>query len=450
MSNLHHGGWLSSAECSQAASQNWSLLALSDKQAIITDIISKKGKNMKPIDSANIDRIMHARQILEVEVAKSLYRHFNKYFSYTLRKMVLELADRILSVPENDLNRAILRNEGCRGLLVWKRRAFQPSHAGMRRLRNISAQWTLDDFSDIIRLSGELAEVLKKDFVFWASRDQEKSKLRPEPTFMQPGKGTPIKNGGLGKEFGHRHRSTVPESKQVIRDQPYSDIRNLNSRPFPSPYKPLVRGVERFQFEPKSVIAAMDRTFGLKPEGGDVSGTTTDSIHFIQWSGTAVHVSPETLNALQLLPIVTMVSQGHHSLLECAYPLSRHGYMDYHIGYYDTLVPQAASDSIKADLRKAVGPYERDQRNKHVLVWGSGVQKQGVQLEGEEIGQFKKMTRALTAYGFCVTGGLVDYKDALNVVKTFCPPVFVAKFMSLEGEVGLSGLEQAFRKRGLR
>jgi len=418
--------------------------------SIIIDIIYTKGIDMKPIDSANIDGIMHSKQILEVEVAKSLYRHFNKYFSYTLRKMILELVDRILSVPENALNRAILRNEGCSGLLVWKRRAFLPSHAGMRRLRNISAQWTLDDCSDIIRLSGELAETLKNDFAFWASRDQEKSQLRPGPTFEQPDKGKPIKDGGWGKEFGHRHRTTVPESKQVMRDQPYSDIRSLSTRPSLSPYKPLIRGVERFKFESKSVIAAMDRTFGLKPEGGDVSGTTTDSIHFIQWSGTAVHVGTATLNALQLLPIVTMVSQGHHSLLECAYPLSRHGYMDYHIGYYDTLVPQAASDTIKADLRKAVGPYEQDQRNKHVLVWGRGVQKRGVQLEGEEVNQFKKMARALTAYGFCVAGGLGDYKDALNVVKTFCPPVFVAKLMSLEGEVGLSELEQAFRKRGPR
>lgn len=405
---------------------------------------------MKPIDSAKIDSIMHAKQILEVELAKSLRRHFSKYFSYTLHKMILELVERILSVPENALNRAILQNESCRGLLVWRRRAIQPSHAGMRRLHNISAQWTLDDFSDIIRLSGELAEILKKDFEFWAKRDQKKSKLRPKPTFEQPGKGKPIKDGGWGIPSGHRHRSTVPESKRVMREGPYLDIRSLSTRPFPSPYKPLVRGVERFKFEPKSVIAAMDRTFGLKPEGGDVSGTTTDSIHFIQWSGTAVHVSPATLNALQLLPIVTMVAQGHHSLLECAYPLSRHGYMDYHIGYYDTLVPQAASDTIKADLSKAVASYERDQRNKHVLVWGRGVQKRGVQLEGEEIDQFKKMARALTAYGFCVKGGLDDYKDALNVVKTFCPPVFVAKLQSLEGEVGLSELEKAFRKRGLR
>ncbi len=403
---------------------------------------------MKPINSSQIDEAMRARQILEVEVAISLRKHFSKYFSFTLRKMMLELSAEILAVPEKELNSAIWQNRGCQDLLIWKRRAILPSPSGMRRLMQLSLQWNLDDFSDIIRLFGELAENLR--FRNWQMHNKEKSSLRPEPTFLQPGKSKSIQQGGWGTEFGPRHRSNVPESMQVRREDPYLDIRTLSSRPFPSPFPPLIRGVERFKFEQHSVIAAMDRTFGLKPEGGDVSGTTTDSIYAINWAGGAAHVGQATLDALQLLPIVTMVPQGHHSVLECAYPLSRHGYMDYHIGYYETLVPQTASDTIKNDLKKAVANYEKDQRNKHVLVWGSGGQKRGVSLEGEEIDQFRKMSRALSAYGFCVTGGLKTYKEALNVVSIYCPEVFVAKLLSLENEVGLSELEQAFRRRGLR
>ena len=46
------------------------------------------------------------------------------------------------------------------------------------------------------------------------------------------------------------------------------------------------------------------------------------------------------LSALQLLPIATIVSQYHHTLIECAIPLTLHGFIGYRVGYYTTLVPR--------------------------------------------------------------------------------------------------------------
>jgi hypothetical protein len=345
---------------------------------------------------------MNAKRILEVEVARAMRNHFQRYYAYTIRKLVQELVWQMLSVREETLNSALTK-PGCTNLRLWTTRGVPATYAGVRRLIDAQHQWSLDECSDIIRLFGELAEHLPA----WTAHNRGKSKMRPWPTFEQPQKAK--------DKFGHRHRDELPENQRARRGSPYINI------------GALWRGVERYVFLPHSVISAIDKTFGLKPEGGDVSGTTTDSIYAMRWAGAVAGVSSGTMSALQLLPMVTMVPQGHHTLLECAYPLSRFGYIDYHIGYYRSLVPMDTSDTIRSDLGRTLGPYEDDVRNKRILVWGRGAQKRGVWMETKaEIDAFRKMTRVLSAYGWCSTGGLTNSKNALNVITIYAP--------SLEGE----------------
>jgi hypothetical protein len=154
-------------------------------------------------------------------------------------------------------------------------------------------------------------------------------------------------------------------------------------------------------------------------EGADISGTTTDSIYVL--GGKSIRAE------LHLLPIATMVPQGHHTILECAYPLTRHGYMNYSVGFYETLNP------VGGRAVEVLVQFDTPGRNRHVLIWGTGATEEGVQLvTPDEITEFKRMANVRSAYGYCVTGGLRSYQDALNVTQTYSKNVLFPALSALK------------------
>lgn len=387
---------------------------------------------MIPLNYTQIEAIQVEKRNLEVEVAKTLNCYFKQHYKYAIQRLVRQLINHILSAKNKTALNNLLKNK--RGQFLMFQRGVDPSIFGLNESLKREPFWTLENCSDMIRLFGEINENWGT-LGLESGHEKGQQKLRPDPTFLKVGKGKSVKEGGWGEDFGHRHRGDIPSEEQVRREEPYANIGLI------------VRGVEKFKFLPKSVIAAIDRTFGLRPEGGDVSGTTTDSIYALRWAGGVAGMTPNLIRAVQLLPMVTMVPQGHHTMVECAYPLSRHGYIDYHIGYYTTLAPTDSPNHFDSVL----GPLDGPDRNKHILVWGRGAGQQGVQMEGqEEIKAFKKMARVLSAYGFCVTGGLNDFGQALNVVRTFSANLLAPRLEQLRAQVGLSELERKFKQFGLR
>lgn len=383
------------------------------------------------LDHNEINRIRDEKRNLEVEVGKALHDFFNKHYKYYIRKVVRRLIEHILEADPAELDDWMVGQLG--KFLIFEKRVLQPSWNSLRDFLGVMDFWTLGDCSDIIRLFGEANESWKK-LGLDSKHKAGQLNLRPFPTYLKVGDG----KKGWPKSFGHRHRAEIPEGDRVHRGLPYVDI------------KTILRGVDRYKFGSQSVINAIDRTFGLKPEGADVSGTTTDSIYALKWGGGLTGVSNDVLAAIQLLPFATMVPQGHHTMVECAYPLSRWGYIDYHIGYYDTLTPINVTEGDASLFRAALALFDRPDINRHVLVWGRGNGERGVQMEGDEVEEFKPMAKVLNAYGFCVTGGLQTFDEVLNVMKSLCPSLVRGREQAMRQGVGLSELERAFQKFGRR
>jgi len=111
----------------------------------------------------------------------------------------------------------------------------------------------------------------------------------------------------------------------------------------------VLPGASRWKLMPQSAIYQIDRMFGLMEFGADISGTTTDTVGVIEALYTdLLDAVPDNVwedilllrPIVALLPIATMVSRGHHTALEIAYPLTRNDYIDYSIGYYTSLFPE--------------------------------------------------------------------------------------------------------------
>lgn len=177
-----------------------------------------------------------------------------------------------------------------------------------------------------------------------------------------------------------------------------------------------VTGITRWKLKAGSTVGSMDQLFGL-PKGADISGTTADATYALETLMNIIYAK-EINQALQtkkiwieapyimLLPLVSMVSQYHHTILECALTLTTLDYIKYAIGFYTTLHPnmrEVKKGGVAKELYDILEKYEQDRRNLHMLVFDSKFGgEMGVKMETEEEIQkykaFVTMTKARYNY----------------------------------------------------
>jgi hypothetical protein len=357
---------------------------------------------MQNVSEEKLNGIRRARRGLEVDIAKTIGKYLIDVQKEYIRNLTVTMLDKILSLFDKGHLKlhveTILLKQTC--FAMWSLCAAQPTYEGLLRVKECVIDYKpslygwLNVCSDVIRLFGELAE--DKQICALPDKDwktmQGKGALRPEPIYAKPEKS---KEG-----WGHRHRSNKPDPVRI--GKPFIDL----------PREAVEwRGAERFSFGEHSVISIIDWTYGLQIEGGDVSGTTTDSIAALNWAAS------EKVNPIaQLIAIATMVPQGHHTIVECAWPLTRHGYMDYKIGFYDTLIPEGTE---YGQLRKLLKNLDNDARNQHVIVCfdDSGKLKMNYLFDKhDEKNEYKRIAGVRSAYSFCV-GGKTNVKSVANMMK---------------------------------
>ena len=90
------------------------------------------------------------------------------------------------------------------------------------------------------------------------------------------------------------------------------------------------------------------------------------------------NVPDDLMPIVQLLPLATMGSQGHHTVLECALTLTLNRLLRYRIGFYSTLVPDNPH-LFPESLKKLFLDVEHATNNRHILCFWEGNNLQGVQ-----------------------------------------------------------------------
>ena len=165
---------------------------------------------------------------------------------------------------------------------------------------------------------------------------------------------------------------------------------------------------------PRSTVRKIDIAFCLS-EGADISGTTADSILVMNrvksFAGAFEALGDSVFSgvpeyALQLLPLVTMVSHGHHTLVESALSLTYLGYIKYAIGFYDTLLPEASKlqgldDKIRGRIETALKKATENNYNIHILAFYHERERtyQGYSFQGpEDLKKFKRFATTGEAF----------------------------------------------------
>jgi len=144
-----------------------------------------------------------------------------------------------------------------------------------------------------------------------------------------------------------------------------------------------------------SNVLKIDRIFGLQV-GADISGTTADATFFSrQWGEGVLHTY------YYLLPAATIVYNCHHTLIEVALTLSLNRLIDYHIGYYSSLLVKT-KERVPEDIThlknipSILEGAENSKKNHRIIAWFDGSALDGlVEFEGGyELEQYKRIFNA--------------------------------------------------------
>ncbi len=284
--------------------------------------------------------------------------------------------------------------EAGNNLAVWKYSSNSMRFTSIKSLERVihnKIQWTASDCSDIIRLFGGIIEDTTLQSRGLVDRGVDDFRGR-----QRPGRGYDTK-GPDAQRVGSR-KGHYPEGVQATR-LPHTDSAHHAILDFKR--QPGFSGIANTTILDASTVKKIDSTFGLA-EGCDISGTTADSIFFMKHVQSFINGLPEgipnhILPVIQLLPLATMASQGHHTILECALTLTLNRITAYRIGFYSTLRPLHVA--LPGELTNVFNAAEQDIRNKHIICYWEDGKLQGIHYnKQDEIDQLKKVCLANDAF----------------------------------------------------
>lgn len=268
-------------------------------------------------DIGKINECIRQKQALEIMLAYDLLDIFNEpngELINWLRTLVRE------SVSDMDLKRSkSLADFNKYWTGSWKNYECCKSHGintwDTEFIRRAMLKFTAENCSDWIRIYGEVIENISKGI---------EDKTRKSYQTGNP-------------EHWEKFDPKKPEDKtthlrqRTKADQDHPTKPTIIHEMFRFPHSSS--GLATWDIAPGNTCGKLDKIFGLCP-GATISGTTTDNIYYFDKFGRF-----QLDEMLYLLPLASLVSCGHHTLLEVALPLSINGIVNYRIGRYTSLFP---------------------------------------------------------------------------------------------------------------
>lgn len=322
-------------------------------------------------DPATVRRLLVDKQALEVSLAFDLLEIFNDPKSGLIRPLRKMVSDAILYMDvvynySAATRAAFERKWYFGGDSKWRGYAgVQENHIQLWNYRHIKAQvqhFKAEHCADWIRIFGEVIEDVLTP-LGWRTEDLiRRAGQKGDPYHWKKFDARKIAEDPIQKDAGRRRilAEKNPQHAEYEAGQtPAWDF--MRSQPS--------AGMARWDVKEGDTLGKMDQVFGLTP-GATISGTTTDNIYFID-KFKRLRINP----VFYLLPAASLVSGGHHTLLEVAYPLSLNGLIDHKIGLYSTLFPTGAGTSRlpgaegAAEIERLLWQYENRWENNLMLVW---------------------------------------------------------------------------------
>jgi hypothetical protein len=348
---------------------------------LINAFLKKGVVNMIKLIKAEVEHLKAQRAVRDIWVAQQLWDWFEKEQRVGMMQCIRTLVGKGLDQlndwlkdgtaqlidkdPKKNKDMGTFLKDECKGLDLWESKGQQvPTLDMFQKLSGRTADWwDIGKCGGFFRMYGTFFEYFGKDNPQWAQRllfkEGQDSWKQHTSTGRTPGlpfgKYSPLK--GRTGEAETTFRETHPRAREGGQSaQIPKVVDGLVHRPYGAGSG--TPGVTLFKLLEWSTIKKIDTLYGL-PEGADISGTTCDHLFgiyhtiYLMETGSSTPKSikftagtfPADLDYINdrkpliiLLPLVQMIREYHHSLLESAAALSLNDMIDYKIGFYSSLL----------------------------------------------------------------------------------------------------------------
>ena len=324
-------------------------------------------------DEDRIRQFIMEKQANEIELAWDLRDVFNtnEILVGPLRQLVSFAVDEL-----DDLRKGPFEGHQI-VTAAWKKEVKGPKnkalikYGNLTKLANNAPYLSAEECSDVIRYYGEVVEMGGEKY----KAQQKARRYTPAPDTLKP-------YADLDTEKGSFRRGGDPvwkAGRQRTRRPPTTPAKAPYDATYDFTYK-LEGGISTATVLEKSTVLKIDRVFGLMV-AADISGTTTDSIFFVNRYANMFrryfNQYPLLAGALddpiyQLLALATLVAGGHHSVLESGLSLTLNRHItsiDYRIGLYTSLIPLRSAHPARGDVLSKLSLAEKNVRNRLMLVY---------------------------------------------------------------------------------
>jgi len=320
---------------------------------------------MIKLTKAEAEPLKEQRAKLDITVAQQLWDLFEKEQRVGMMQCIRTLVGVGLdqlndwlkdgTALQGEKNMKTFLAKECKGLDLWENKGQQvPTLDMFQKLSGRSADWwDIGKCGGFFRMYATFFEYFGK-----GDEGQESWKQHTSTGALKGlpfGKYSPFegRTGAAEIKFRETHprarlggqSAQVPKVVDGLVHRPYGDESGS-------------AGITLFKLLQWSTIKKIDTLYGL-PEGADISGTTCDHLFgiyhtiYLMETGRSTPKSikfsmgsnPADLDYINdrkpliiLLPLVQMIREYHHSLLESAAALSLNDMIDYKIGFYSSLL----------------------------------------------------------------------------------------------------------------
>ncbi|RAN80955.1 hypothetical protein B5P43_03835 [Bacillus sp. SRB_336] len=308
-------------------------------------------------DAGAIDLLCRTRQTAEQRLAQRLYLAFSEGVALrNLQTVGARVVQEMITYQDLPLKKVLGE---CQILDIFKIKRF----ASLDDIMAKSTRLTPSDIADIIYICGEwvLAGGGTKGGTWPANEVQGAYKVGVTP-------GQTVKNGN-----GWAARHAGEAQRAVWKQEPGGRYRGNWTAPMETHIAqrlgpastPGIAGKRSLE---GSTVLKLDRLFGLL-RGADISGSTAEGASILErWGSDILH------SAYYLLPLATLVYNAHHTVLEVALTLSLNRIIDYHVGFYTTLLP----DGVPPELDAVVAALnDAESETSHFVVFFENSQPAG-------------------------------------------------------------------------
>jgi hypothetical protein len=310
-------------------------------------------------DRAVIDQYCRERQAAEQRMAKRLYEAFADGAAMKkLQTVGSRVVADMLDYTDAPLQKVL---QECQMLDLFKSKRFDSLLAVVEG----SGKLTPSDIADIIYICGE--------WVLAGGGTRVKNGTWPANE-VQGAYKVGVTTGKPEKEAAGWASTHAADAREAVwKQEPGGRYRGAWNHPMEPHILNLkgpatTPGINGKRSLEGSTVLKVDRLFGLL-RGADISGSTAEGASILErWGSDLLH------SAYYLLPLATLVYNCHHTVLEVALTLSLNRIVDYHIGFYTTLLPDGAPPELD-EIVKALNDAESEAR--HFVVFYENSQPKG-------------------------------------------------------------------------